>query len=187
MSHRRSAPNRSHACHWDPVCLPIVRVRIVASTSRASTGRSMSLPGRHTRRQLRIPETRTWQGPSCTECPDLLVSSRPGIGAPDDTYRRECARSPRPHVSLSVTAGRVRTHRAAGPHRPAPPRRSRASGRRPEPRPTRRFRAGVRLPAPDRPGSACTRPTARPSPEPGPRARRHPVAPRPGPRSPPAP
>jgi hypothetical protein len=58
-----------------------------------------------------------------------------------------------------------------GPHRPAPPRRSRAPGRLPEPRHTRRFRAGVRLPAPDRPGSAGIRSAARPSrspvPEPG--------------------
>jgi hypothetical protein len=64
------------------------------------------------------------------------------------------------------------THRAAAPsctpatrdpRRPAPPRRSRASGRSPEPRPTRWFRAGVFLPAPDRPGSAGSRLAARPS------------------------
>ena len=46
--------------------------------------------------------------------PDALPS-RPG---PHRLFkvsiRRECARSPRPHVSLSVTAGGVRTHRAAG-------------------------------------------------------------------------
>ena len=120
---------------------------------------------------------------------DHSVRYAPGGLPGDRSYRaerRECARSPRPHVSLSVTAGGVRTHRAAGTapaglHRDVHGRP--AAGRNPG-LPDDSGLASASRPriarGPQAPGRA-----ARPSPEPGPRARRHPGAPRPGPRSPP--
>ena len=113
---------------------------------------------------IRVSRRRVSELTACTDLPDLHA----GVGhtgrqgpAPD---RRECARSPRPHVSLSVTAGKVRTHRAAG----TAPAGSTATftGVRP-PTGTPAFRAGVRLPAPGSPG-----------------VRMHPAG-SPGPRSPP--
>jgi hypothetical protein len=92
--------------------------------------------------------------------------------------RRECARSPRPHVSLSVMAGPVATHRAAAPScTPATWDRTdwlhRDVRRRPEPP------AYSMIPSwrpPPGPGSSGVRrhPAGSPAiPEPGPRARRH--------------
>ena len=101
--------------------------------------------------------------------------------------RRQCARSPRPHVSLSVTAGRVRTHRAAGTA-PADSTATFTGVRPPAGTPAYPMIPGWRPPSgPGSPGSAGTRPAARPSPEPGPRARRHPGAPGRAPVHPPAP
>ena len=99
--------------------------------------------------------------------------------------RRECARSPRPHVSLSVTAGGVRTHRAAGTA-PAGSTATFTGVRPPAGTPAYPMIPGWR--PPPGPGSPGVRRHPAGSPailEPGPRARRHPGAPRPGSRSPP--
>jgi len=76
----------------------------------------------------------------------MHARDRPVSALEDRSYRRECARSP---LTSRITQRDGTTGRDApgsrtllypgdpGPHRPAPPRRSRASGRLPEPRPTR--------------------------------------------------
>ena len=99
--------------------------------------------------------------------------------APGHAERRLVERSPRPLISLSVTAG-LGCGRGGQPHPPAskrprphwiaPPRRSRARSPLDDPGP-------ASVPGPDRPGSPCTRPTSRPSGEPIFAPRRHPGVP----------
>ena len=119
---------------------------------------------------------------SHAEFPDMHGDSLWNQGDPENTDRRECARSPRPHVSLSVMARPGATHRTTAPSC-TPATRDRAC------RPTARF-TGVRPPAgtpacsmipgwrpPPGPGAPGVRrhPGGSPAiPEPGPRARRHP-------------
>jgi len=85
--------------------------------------------------------------------------------APGHAERRLVERSPRPLISLSVTAG-LGCGRGGQPHPPAskrprphwiaPPRRSRARSPLDDP-------GLASVPVPGSPGSPCTRPTSRPS------------------------